>query len=1010
MKHRIISSLQSAALALAAWLLPTTVFATVEVLGITYELDEATHTAVVAPQTNKDREMAVIPDFIFHNDVRYDVTAIGDCAFLDCQDLREVRIIGSSITSIGFSAFERCTSLSTLYLTEGLTTIGSEAFKDCRLLYNVPLPSTLLSLGYRAFYGCNLLATITIPKSVTAIGDECLSGTSLQVLAVERTSPLSVRASALDGIDKASCLLSVPEGSKAAYQKAKVWRDFTHIEEGILETGACGESAIYTIHSDGTMTITGTGEVIEFLPEKVSSNFIRELTIGEGITRIGDGAFTGVWLFYGWSTTEQWQSLSMVNVPSTLASIGQLVFVETPWYNAQPDGVVYAGKVVCGVKGMEGQDIVLQEGTLGISPTAFWGVHIPSLYIPSSVEYIYPYVSSYEDADVLSLSFDNISSISVDPANPYFDSRDNCNALIETATNRLMVGTPNMTIPDDVTTIGTFALCRQTSVTIPASVTRIEGFAFVNSYSCLIPGPLWDYVYFPEKSQVESIRMYGSTPPEVATPERIPTVDGSSTVSDRYSTFGGVDTGTCVLRVPKGSKEAYASAPGWKDFVNIEEYALAVLIDGLWYKLDYDENKLTAEVVAPEEGSPMYQGDVIIPESVEYEGVTYSVTSIGGGAFKDCTELTSVTIPPSVKRIFGEAFTGCSSLERVNISDLVAWCNTELGEYGGDYIPSYAFDATPLWLNGEPIRELVIPEEVTDIPQLAFYGCQTLTSVYFTGQIGDIGIEAFGKCSNLTYVCSQKAIGVIRIEGFGMSRSIRTVVFKHDTPALMDVPTDLERSQVSEFYVPYGSKSRYEAIAEREYLDYYQGVQEFTTSPDAIYYGLDPETQTAKVISTDFYVMDEAPTDVRVPETIDCDGITYTVTALGLKAFELGSAMTRLTLPGTITSVDDEVLNRCTSLTEVYCYAEEAPAATERAFQGASVSQAVLYVPAASVEAYRAASPWNTFADIRPITTTAISGLDASGEAAPEVTYGIDGRIVTSPTRGVTIVRRGDKV
>ena len=212
-----------------------------------------------------------------------------------------------------------------------------------------------------------------------------------------------------------------------------------------------------------------------------------------------------------------------------------------------------------------------------------------------------------------------------------------------------------------------------------------------------------------------------------------------------------------------------------------------------------------------------------------------------------------------------------------------------------------------------------------------------------------------------------------------------------------------------EFYVPYGSKSAYESRFQDAYY-YYLGVQEFTASPEAIYYGLDPETQTAKVISTDFYVMDEAPTDVRIPETIDCDGVTYTVTALGLKAFELSSAMTQLTLPGTITSVDDEVLNRCTSLTEVYCYAEEVPAATERAFQGASVSQAVLYVPAASVEAYRAASPWNTFADIRPITATAISQLDASGDAAPEVTYGIDGRIVASPTRGVSIVRRGDKV
>ena len=1012
MKHRIISSLQSAALALAAWLLPIGTWATVEVLGITYELDEATHTAVVAPQTNKDREMAVIPSFIFHNDVRYDVTAIGDCAFLDCHDLSEVRIIGSSITSIGFSAFERCYFLSTLYLTEGLTTIGSEAFKDCRSLYNVPLPSTLLSLGYRAFYGCNSLATITIPKSVTALGDECLSGTSLQILAVERTSPLSVKEGALAGIDKANCLLSVPEGAKAAYQKARVWRDFTHIEEGILETGACGESATYTIHSDGTMTITGTGEVVEFLPGKVSSNFIRELTIGEGITRIGDGAFTGVWLFYGWSTTEQWQSLTTIHVPSTLASIGQLVFVETPWYNAQPDGVVYAGKVVCGVKGMEGQDIVLQEGTLGISPTAFWGVHIPSLYIPSSVENIYPYVSSYEDAKVWSLSYDSIDYIEVDPANPYFDSRDDCNAIIESATNRLIVGTPNMTIPDGVTIIGTFALCRLTSVNIPASVTSIEEFAFTTSYFYYIPGIFWDYMYFTGQSPIESIRMQGSTPPEVSTPTTIYTDDGQGD-SNNFGTFSGVSTGTCVLYVPKGSKEAYASAPGWKDFVNIEEYALAVLIDGLWYKLDYDKNKLTAEVVAPEEGSSMYQGDVVIPESVEYEGVTYSVTSIGAGAFMGCTELTSLTIPPSLTEMWDDAIDGCSALQRINISDLSAWLRVEGKAYYLDFVGNSTISTIPLYLNGEPLCEVVIPGDIREILGCSFYGAPLITSLYIPdNSVYRIGYFAFEDCPNLIFAKFGDSVGSFGYGSF-LSTELKTIIMNVATPPYLDWMVFTSRD--IPLYVPHGSLAAYQN-GEMDPSDpgqtfkFFRNIREFTISPDAIYYGLDPETQTAKVISTDFYVMDEAPTDVRVPETIDCDGTTYTVTALGLKAFELGSAMTRLTLPGTITSVDDEVLNRCTSLTEVYCYAEEVPAATERAFQGTSVSEAVLYVPAASVEAYRAASPWNTFADIRPITTTAISGLDASGEAAPEVTYGIDGRIVTSPSRGVTIVRRGDKV
>ena len=675
MKHRIISLLQSAALALAAWLLPTTIFATVEVDGITYELDEATHTAVVAPQTNKELTSAIIPGTITIEGRDYTVTAIGECAFLDCHDLHALSINGSSITSIGFSAFERCYSLSTLYLNEGLTTIGSEAFKDCLWLHEVALPSTLLKIGYWAFYGCNSLTAIIIPKDVTALGDECLSGTSLQVLTVERTSPLSVRASALAGIDKASCVLSVPEGSKAAYQKAKVWREFKYIEE----------------------------------------------------------------------------------------------------------------------------------------------------------------------------------------------------------------------------------------------------------------------------------------------------------------------------------------------------YPIPVLIDGIWYILD--KTLLTAEVVAPVKGSPLYQGDVVIPESVEYEGITYSVTSIGMGAFMGCTELTSLTIPPSLTEMWDDAIDGCSALQRINISDLSAWLRVEGKAYYLDFVGNSTISTIPLYLNGEPLCEVVIPGDIETILGCSFYGAPLITSLYIPdNSVYRIDYFAFFECSNLTFAKFGNSVGSLGYFSF-IGTNLKTLIINNDatppsSPSLDEMVFD---SRDIPLYVPYGSLSTYQNDETNPYhpgqtFKFFRNMREFIISPDSIYYGLDPETQTAKVISTDFYVMDEAPTDVRIPETIDCDGVTYTVTALGLKAFELSSAMTRLTLPGTITSVDDEVLNRCTALTEVYCYAEEVPAATGRAFWGSSASQAVLYVPAASLEAYRAASPWNTFADIRPITTTAISQLDASGDAAPEVTYGIDGRIVTSSTRGVTIVRRGDKV
>ncbi len=435
---------------------------------------------------------------------------------------------------------------------------------------------TVTGIGHKAFELFNEMSEIILPSTITSVEDLAFNKlrgmTDVYCRAVE---PPAASASSFQNMNVGSVVLHVPAASKEAYQRAEGWKDFASIVDEIvvLETGSCGENTEYTIYSDGTMKIAGTGTIEEFIPETVSSNFIQELTIEEGVTHIGKYAFSGVKLSYGWYTINEWQSLATVHVPGSVTSIGQLAFVETPWYNSQPDGVVYAGKVVCGVKGMDGQDVILQEGTLGISPSAFWGVHIASLHIPASVASIDPSISSYEDAFVESLSYDSIDFIAVDPENPHFDSRDNCNAIIETAANRLIVGSRNMTIPEGVTTIAPFALSGQTTVTIPASVTSIEEFAFTNSYEYWIPGPLVGYIYGSEPSPVETIEMKGSNPPEIKSPGKVGYENSAGAyVSDNFSTFGGVDQQVCTLVVPKGSKEAYQSAEGWKDFLNIEEY------------------------------------------------------------------------------------------------------------------------------------------------------------------------------------------------------------------------------------------------------------------------------------------------------------------------------------------------------------------------------------------------------------------------------------------------------
>ncbi|MBP3375362.1 MAG: leucine-rich repeat domain-containing protein [Clostridia bacterium] len=118
------------------------------------------------------------------------------------------------------------------------------------------------------------------------------------------------------------------------------------------------------------------------------------------------------------------------------------------------------------------------------------------------------------------------------------------------------------------------------------------------------------------------------------------------------------------------------------------------------------------------------------------------------GAFKNAYGLTSITIPASVTYIGEGAFLECSGLEVVNISDLAKWCQIEF--VGLDSNPVTCSQA--LYLNGEPVTDLVIPDGVDAVSDRAFRGCATITSVTIPQGVKSIGERAFFYCQNLSSV------------------------------------------------------------------------------------------------------------------------------------------------------------------------------------------------------------------------------------------------------------------
>ncbi len=137
------------------------------------------------------------------------------------------------------------------------------------------------------------------------------------------------------------------------------------------------------------------------------------------------------------------------------------------------------------------------------------------------------------------------------------------------------------------------------------------------------------------------------------------------------------------------------------------------------------------------------QTELIIDETIDGT----KITSVGEYAFYNCSGLTSIEIPDSVTSIGGNAFYECSGLTGVYITDLAAWCRIDFGSFFAN--PLYY--AHHLFLDGNEVKDLTIPSEITEIKAYAFSGCSGLTGTLIIPEnVTSIGSDAFYECSGLT--------------------------------------------------------------------------------------------------------------------------------------------------------------------------------------------------------------------------------------------------------------------
>ncbi|MBR2876047.1 MAG: leucine-rich repeat domain-containing protein, partial [Clostridia bacterium] len=254
-----------------------------------------------------------------------------------------------------------------------------------------------------------------------------------------------------------------------------------------------------------------------------------------------------------------------------------------------------------------------------------------------------------------------------------------------------------------------------------------------------------------------------------------------------------------------------------------------------------------------------------------------SVTSIGLCAFLWCDSLTSVTIPDSVTRIDEYAFSACFSLVSVNISDIASWCNIDF--YYEDSNPLSC--GSKLYLNGELVTELRIPEGVTEIKGNAFNGCTSLTNVTIPDSVTSIGGSAFSGCTSLTSITIPDGVTSIGWDAFYGCTSLTSATIPDSVTSISDCT-----------------------------FGYCSSLESINVSSDNIYYSsIDGVLFNKEKTELLFYPSGRVNSAYMIP-----DGVTR----IGAYAFGECSLLTSITISDSVTSIDDYLLfSGCSSLESI---------------------------------------------------------------------------------------------